>query len=321
MKLGVFTVVFGNVGFEPMLDEVRELGLDCIEIATGGYPGSAHCDVEGLLANPAKLAEYRRAIEAAGLSISALSCPGNPLHPNRAIAGEHRRAFEQTVLLAERLETPGIVLLSGCPGDSPGARYPNWCHFAWPPDFPELWNWQWNEVAIPYWREAAAFANSHGIHRLAIEMHPGFLVYNPETARKLREAVGETIGVNFDPSHLFWSGIDIPAAVHDLKGAIFHCHAKDVFVDRRNVTRNGCLDGKPYADVENRAWTFRTAGWGHGLEVWRGITSALRSTGYDYVLSIEHEDPLASRAEGLRHAVRFLRQAIFAEPPAEMWWT
>lgn len=224
------------------------------------------------------------------------------------------------MLLAQRLEVPVIVLLSGCPGDSHDARYPNWCHFAWPPEFVELWNWQWNEVAIPYWRDAAAFAAAHGMERLAIEMHPGFLVYNPETALKLREAVGPSIGVNFDPSHLFWSGVDIPTAIHSLKGAIFHCHAKDTFVDPRNVARNGCLDGKPYTDVEHRSWTFRTAGWGHGLPVWREISSALRATGYDYVLSIEHEDPLASREEGLRHAVRFLREAVFSQPPAEMWW-
>ncbi|MFN7994529.1 MAG: sugar phosphate isomerase/epimerase [Bryobacteraceae bacterium] len=320
MKLGVFSVVFGNLRFEAMLERVREAGLECVEIGTGAYPGSAHCDVEGLLVDPARLAAYRRAIEAAGLSISALSCPGNPLHPNKDIAAEHRRAFERTVRLAERLEVPVIVLLSGCPGDSPTAKYPNWCHFAWPPDFVELWNWQWNEVAIPYWREAAAFASAHGIRRLAVEMHPGFLVYNPETALKLREAVGENLGVNFDPSHLFWSGVDIPTAVHALKDAIFHCHAKDTFVDALNVAKNGCLDGKPYADISNRSWSFRTVGWGHGLEVWRSIVSAMRATGYDYVLSIEHEDPLASRDEGLRHAVQFLRQAVFSEPAGDMWW-
>ena len=321
MKLGVFTVVFGNLGFEAMLEKVRETGLDCVEIGTGAYPGNAHCDAEALLADPARLAGYRRAIESAGLFISALACQGNPLHPNKSISAEHRRAFELTVRLAERLEVPVVNLLSGCPGDSPDARYPNWCHFAWPPDFPELWNWQWNEIAIPYWREAAAFANAHGIHKLAIEMHPGFLVYNPETALKLREAVGESIGVNLDPSHLFWCGVDIPTAVHSLAGTIFHCHAKDCLVDARNVGRNGCLDGKPYADVGNRSWTFRTVGWGHGLDLWRSITSALRATGYDYVLSIEHEDPLASRDEGLRHAVRFLREAMFREPAREMWWT
>ena len=320
MKLGVFTVLFGNLSFEAMLEKVRSFGLESIEIGTGGYPGSTHCDVDALLADPSGLRAYRNAIASAGLFVSGLACPGNPLHPNRAIAEAHHRAFEKTVLLAEQMEVPVINLLSGCPGDSPHAKYPNWSHFAWPPEYPELWEWQWNEVAIPYWRRAAEFAAAHGIRRLAIEMHPGFLVYNPETALKLREAVGETIGINLDPSHLFWLGIDVPAAVRRLGGCIFHCHAKDTFIDRRNTAENGCLDGKPYTEVRRRSWTFRTVGWGHGLEVWREIASALRTDGYDYVLSIEHEDPLVAPDEGLRHSVAFLRQAMLVEKAGEMWW-
>ncbi len=320
MKLGVFTVLFKELPFEKMLDKVRSFGLECVEIGTGGYPGSAHCDVDALLADPARLRDYRGAIESAGLFVSALACQGNPLHPNRAIATEHHCVFEKTVLLAEHMRVPVVNLLSGCPGDSPDAKYPNWSHFAWPPEYPELWNWQWNEVAIPYWSRAAEFASAHGV-RLAIEMHPGFLVYNPETFLKLRDAAGPTIGVNLDPSHLFWLGIDVPAAIRKLAGCIVHCHAKDTFIDRRNTAENGCLDGKPYVDVANRSWSFRTVGWGHGLDVWREITSALRVSGYDYVLSIEHEDPLAGAEEGLRHSVAFLRQALLSEQPGGMWWS
>jgi sugar phosphate isomerase/epimerase len=270
-------------------------------------------------AAPEKIAAYRNEIRSAGLFISALSCQGNPLHPNAAIASEHHATFEKTVLLAERLEVPIINLLSGCPGDSPTARYPNWCHFAWPPEYPELWEWQWNEVAIPYWERAAAFAKSHGI-RLAIEMHPGFLVYNPETALKLREAAGDAIGVNLDPSHLFWLGIDVSAAIRKLDSAIFHVHAKDCMIDRANMATNGCLEGKPYQAVAERSWNFRTVGWGHGLETWRGIASALREVGYDHVLSIEHEDPLIEAEEGLQSSIDFLRRALLRKPAGEMYW-
>ena len=320
MYLGIFTVVFQDLGFGAMLERVRALGLDCLEIGTGGYPGNHHCDLEGMLAAPERIPTYRSQVESAGLFLSSLSCQGNPLHPNVAIANECHSLFEKTVLLAERLEVPVVNLLSGCPGDSPGARYPNWCHFAWPPEYPELWAWQWNEVAIPYWERAAAFALSHGI-RLAIEMHPGFLVYNPETAMKLRDAVGETIGVNLDPSHLFWLGIDVPAAIRRLGSAIFTVHAKDCAIDRANTSVNGCLDGRPYRQTAQRSWNFRTVGWGHGLEVWRGITSALREVGYDSALSIEHEDPLASADEGLQSATAFLNQALLRKPAGKMHWT
>ena len=245
MHLGVFSVLFQDLRFSAMLEKVRSMGLDCIEIGTGAYPGNHHCDLDGWLAAPERIPEYRKQVEAAGLFISGLACQGNPLHPNAEIANLHHAVFEKTVLLAERLEVPVINLLSGCPGDSPTARYPNWCHFAWPPEYLELWAWQWNEVAIPYWKKAAAFAQAHGV-RLAIEMHPGFLVYNPETALKLREGVGDTVGVNLDPSHLFWLGIDLPAAIRKLGAAIFHVHAKDCAIDRANTVVNGCQIGRAH---------------------------------------------------------------------------
>jgi sugar phosphate isomerase/epimerase len=320
MKLGVFSVLLQNMSLGAMLEKVQSLGLDSVEIGTGGYPGNHHCDLNQLIESPERIQRYGRQIESAGLFISALSCQGNPLHPNPAIAREHHAIFEKTVLLAERLGIPVINLLSGCPGDSHNARYPNWCHFAWPPEFPELWAWQWNEVAIPYWKQAAAFAEAHGIRRLAIEMHPGFLVYNPETALQLREATGNTVGVNLDPSHLFWLGIDVPSAIRKLGSAIFHVHAKDCSINRINTALNGCLDGKPYQEVGRRSWNFRTVGWGHGLEIWRDIVSALRETNYDYVLSIEHEDPLAEAEEGLRSAIDFLNQVLLRKPAGAMFW-
>jgi sugar phosphate isomerase/epimerase len=320
MHLGVFSVLFQDLPLAAMLEKVRGMGLDCVEIGTGGYPGNHHCDLDGLLAAPERIPAYRSQIESAGLFISALSCQGNPLHPNAVIANEHHSTFEKTVLLAECLKVPVINLLSGCPGDSFTARFPNWCHFAWPPEYPELWAWQWDEIAIPYWKRAAAFAESHGV-RLAIEMHPGFLVYNPETALKLREAVGDVVGVNLDPSHLFWLGIDLPAAIRKLGSAIFHVHAKDCAIDRINTAINGCLDGKPYQAVAERSWNFRTVGWGHGLEVWRCIASALREVGYNYVLSIEHEDPLVEAEEGLQSAANFLKHALLRKPAGEAYWT
>jgi sugar phosphate isomerase/epimerase len=320
MKLGVFTVLFANLPFGRMLEKVRGFGLDCIELGTGGYPGNPHCDVEALLGSRGKCAAYLKQISEAGLRISALSCSGNPIHPDRRLAREHHLDFERTVRLAARLEVPVINVLSGCPGDTPRAKCPNWITCAWPPDYPKYLAWQWTEVVIPYWRKAAAFAERNGVGRIAVEMHPGFVVYNPETALKLREAVGEVVGVNLDPSHLFWLGVDVPAAIRRFGAAIFHVHAKDTFVDRRNVAANGFLDAKPYGDLQNRAWTFRSVGWGHDLSVWREIVSALRMAGYDYVLSIEHEDALASVDEGLGHAKKFLDDCLLAQPPARMWW-
>jgi sugar phosphate isomerase/epimerase len=151
-------------------------------------------------------------------------------------------------------------------------------------------------------------------------MHPGFCVYNPETLLKLRAAVGPAIGANFDPSHLFWQGIDIPQAIHALGEALFHVHAKDTRVFQNNILKNGVLDAKHYNKLADRAWVFGTVGYGHGEGEWRAIIDALAAIGYDYVLSIEHEDALMSKEEGLEKALEFLKRVVIREKPGEMWW-
>jgi sugar phosphate isomerase/epimerase len=323
MRLGVFTVLFGSEPLEAALDRVAAAGIPCVEIGTGNYPGDAHCRPAELLADDGALARFRGAISSRGLEISALSCHGNPLHPRADVALESHDTFVATVQLAERLDVRRVNLFSGCPGDSDSARFPNWVTCAWPTEYGELLEWQWREKVIPYWREQAAFATGHGV-RLGFEMHPGFVVYNPATLLRLREACGEAVGANLDPSHLFWQGIDVEVAIAELgrQGAIFHTHAKDTAIHPANAALNGVLDTVPLGEIGRRAWIFRTVGYGHGELDWRRILSALRLAGYDDVLSIEHEDALLSIDEGFRKAVAFLQAVMPAEPAlSESWWT
>jgi sugar phosphate isomerase/epimerase len=322
MKLGVFTALFGDRPLEAALDRVVEAGLDCVEIGTGGYPGSRHCDPAQLLADDAARRAFQEAIASRGLELSALSCHANPLHPQQEVARTAHETFTRTVELAQALGLDRINLFSGCPGDSDTATYPNWVTCAWPNEFGELLEWQWTAKVIPYWKDAAAFARERGV-RLGFEMHPGFVVYNPRTLLRLREACGENIGANLDPSHLFWQGIDIEAAIAELgrHGAIFHTHAKDTALHPRNAPLNGVLDTVPLADVRERSWIFRTVGYGHGELDWRRILTALRLAGYDDVLSIEHEDALLSVDEGFRKGVAFLRSVMPVEPAlSDAWW-
>jgi sugar phosphate isomerase/epimerase len=320
MKLGVFTPLFAKLSFDEVLARVQGAGLDAIEIGTGAYPGSNHIDVDALLGSAAKVKEYRAKVRDHGLTISALSCHGNPLHPDKKFAGAHDEIFKKTVRLAEKMEVPVVITFSGCPGDSDQAKYPNWVTCPWPPDFEQLLEWQWNKKAIPYWTKTAKFAKDHGV-KVALEAHPGFIVYNVETALRLREAAGDNLGVNFDPSHLFWQGVDIPQAIRALGPAIFHFHAKDVTVDRQNVAVNGIIDPKSYRGMVERAWLFRSVGWGHDLLVWKEIVTALRLHGYDYVISLEHEDALASVDEGFATAIDTLKRALLRDQPADAWWT
>ncbi len=320
MKVGVFTVILSSQKLEPALDYLAGLGVQAAEIGAGGYPGNAHCPVDAMLASERKARAFLRAFKSRGLEISSLSCHGNPLHPNRKIAAGHDAAFRKAVRLARKLGVDVVTTFSGCPGGAPGDKQPNWVTCAWPPEYLDILDYQWNKVVVPYWKKAAAFAREHRIRKIALEMHPGFVVYNPATLLKLRQAAGPAIGANFDPSHLFWQGIDPCAAVRELKGAIYHVHAKDTAIHEWNSRRNGVLDTRHYSDEMNRSWIFRTVGYGNPRRFWCDFVSALRLVGYDGALSMEHEDSLMTAREGLEKGVRFLQSIVLQEIKGKVTW-
>ncbi len=321
MKLSVLANLYGALSLDEALAKISALGVTSVEIGCGGYPGKAHADPAVLLKDEKAFAEFKATFEKYGVEICAFATHGNPVHPDKAIAKQFDDDFKNAVLLAEKCGVDTLITFSGCPGDSPDAKYPNWVTCPWPEDFLAILDWQWNEVLIPYWKETVKFANAHGVTKIALEMHPGFCVYNPETCLKLRAAVGDTIGANFDPSHLIWQGMDPVAAIRELEGAIYHVHAKDTKIDKYNTAKNGVLDTKHYGDEIHRAWVFRTVGYGNGLDYWRDLISNLRLVGYDKVMSIEHEDSLMSIDEGLSKAVTFLKESMIAEPkPTTMSW-
>jgi sugar phosphate isomerase/epimerase len=319
MKVGVLSVVFGNMTLTDALDYIKGAGAQAVEIGTGNYPGDAHCPVDELLADAAKLAAWKGEFESRGLEISALSCHGNPLHPDAGFAAANHEVHRKTVQLAAKVGVSCVVNFSGCPGGPSGGMEPIWVTAPWPEDFGRTVEWQWSEKVIPYWSAEAKYAADLGIN-IGFEMHPNFVVYNPETLLKLRAACGSNLGANFDPSHLFWQGIDPVQAVRALAGCIWHVHAKDCKVDPYNTPINGVLDTKPYTDEINRSWIFRTVGYGHGVDFWNAFVSNLRLVGYDGVLSIEHEDSLMSGNEGLQKAIDFLRGVVISEPAGEAYW-
>lgn len=320
MKIGVITNLLGNLPLEEALEYFVSKGIEMVEIGCGGYPGTQHADPDVLLNDEAKLEEFKALLKKYNVEISALSCHANPVHPDKAVAKDYDDAMRKAVLLAEKLGVHQINTFSGCPGDCENSKYPNWVTCPWPNEFGEILEWQWNEVLIPYWKEFVAFAKEHGVDKIGLEMHPGFCVYNPETLLKLRAAVGPEIGANFDPSHLIWQGIEPVAAIRALKGAIFHFHAKDTKVDKYNTAVNGVLDTKPYSDEINRSWVFRSVGYGNDETYWKDIISNLRMVGYDYAISIEHEDSLMSQNEGFTRAIDMLKRAVMKEEPCTMWW-
>jgi len=319
MKIGVFNALFAGTNFEDTLDYIKRVGCDTIEIGTGNYPAAVHCDLNALLKSEKKAKEWVSKFVDRGLTISALSCHGNNIHPDKAIATEHHEIFVKTIELAAMTGVKNVITFSGCPGGCKSDTTPNWVTCPWPTDFSDILKYQWEEVAIPYWSAQNDFAKKNKV-KIAFEMHPGFIVYNTETMLKIRKSCGTQIGSNFDPSHLFWQGMDPVVSLRALGNAVFHFHAKDCRIYSENSLENGVLDTKSYADEINRSWIFRTVGYGHDADVWKNIISTLRLIGYDGTLSIEHEDSLMSSNEGFEKAVAFLKEMVIVEKSGEAYW-
>jgi sugar phosphate isomerase/epimerase len=310
IPIGVFDPVYDKLSLEDMLEKVSALGLEAMEIGTGSYPHNRHCPLDDLIQDKTKAKAWQKKFEDKGVPVATLSCHGNPVHPNAQQAQKDADTFRKTVLLAEMLDVKVIVGFSGCPGGTPTDTQPNWITYRWPPEYNEMLQWQWKEKVIPYWKDAAKFARSHGIKRLAFEMHPNFVVYNPRTLMKLREAVGEEIGANCDLSHLFWQGCDPVEVIHFLgkEGALFHAHMKDTVIYPENAARYGVLNfASEASELQNASDTFRAVGYGHSASLWKSVVQAYMDVGYDGILSIENEDPILPGDVGVERAVYVLK--------------
>ncbi len=312
MKIGMVTDGLSSLSFVEVLDAAAKLGLDCVEFATGNWSAAPHIDIDTLLRSRRARDSFTATIRERNLTVSALTCNGNSLHPEKS-GRAHDKVIRKTIELAPQIGVDRVVLMSGCPG-APGDKHPNWITVAWPPETTAILEWQWNEVLIPYWRELVDFAEKSGVHHLCLELHGGQNVYNVETFQRLRDACGDVVGVNFDPSHLMWMGADPIAAVEALGSAIFHVHAKDTRIDQRNTALNSRIETRPSARASERSWNYVTLGYGHGEDFWRAFCLALRRVGYDGVLSIEHEDMALSPMEGMRKSVELLKRVYIVEP-------
>jgi sugar phosphate isomerase/epimerase len=310
IPIGVFDPVYGNLSLDEMLETMKSLGLEAVEIGTGNYPTNPHCPIDEMLEDKAKAKAWKKKFEDQGIQVATLSCHGNPVHPDAAHAAKDAETFKKTVRLAEILDVKVIVGFSGTPGGTPQDTQPNWITYRWPPEYGQMLDWQWEEKLIPYWKDAAKFARSHGVKRLAFEMHPNFCVYNPRTLMRLREAVGEEIGANCDLSHLFWQGCDPVEVIHFLgkHNAIFHAHMKDTVLFPDNVAKYGVLNfASEKADLAEASATFRAVGYGHSASLWKAVVKAYMDVGYEGMLSIENEDPILPGPLGVERAVWVLK--------------
>jgi len=317
MKLGLFTNCFRDETWEEICSFAGEVGFSVLEVAAGALNGKKHCNPSELLKDNYDIKRFVDTANKHGLEISSLSCMGNYLHPNRQIAEKNTADLEAAIDLASKIGVKVVNGFAGCPGAQEDALYPNWIGLPYPPEYIEYSKWQWKERIIPFWKKMNEKLRKYKI-RFGFEMLPGDSVYNTGTLLRIRNIIGEYIGCCFDPTHLFWQQIDPIESIFKLGDVIVNVHAQDCILNKRKIRVDGVLDPTSYEDYENRSWHFKLVGYGHGESFWKEMMSALRRTGYDDSINLEHLDPLFSLKEGLLKGKEFLDRVIFKESKGEI---
>jgi sugar phosphate isomerase/epimerase len=305
--------------WEAALDAAVARGVRWIEACGGGHIPTLHFDPVRLDADREQLQRFRATLEERELGLSAFACHGNPLHPNPRRAESDHEALVATCHVAAQMDVKHVNLLAGLPAGGPEDSTPNWIVNSLFPGLDEVYRWQWEERVLPYWRRAAALAADTGV-LLCVEPHPADVVYNPPTFMRLREEVGAAIGMNFDPSHLWWQGIDPLAVVEQLGDQIRTCHVKDILFERGRVGREGVLSAAPHERWDKRPWAFSTPGYGHSELFWSRLVIALRRVGYSGTLSIECEDPFLAPDDTFEASVELLTRVLPTHPSPSVDW-
>jgi sugar phosphate isomerase/epimerase len=310
MKIGMVTDSLGHLPFDEMLDTAASMGIQGVEFNACNWTSAPHMNLKELLKSASTRKTLADAVAKRGLELFAFNANGNQLHPT-----DGKRQSDDlydTVRLAGEMNVPTVVVMSGLPAGSASDTMPNWVVSSWPPETQTILKYQWEDVALPYWHKLAGHAKANNV-RLAVEMHGNQLVYNVPTLLRLRKEVGDVVGANLDPSHLMWMGSDPLASIDALGAAIHHTHAKDTFINKPVCATTSRLENGSLMDIPARSWSYITLGYGNGETFWRDFCYRLRMSGYDGWLSIEHEDVMLSRVEGVQKSVDLLKTVMPSE--------
>jgi len=281
-----------------------------LEIGTGGYAPTGHCDMAVLLHDAGERRDWHREISVRGLRIGALNVWGNPLHPDPEVGARHAADLKDTIRLAAELGVDRVVALAGCPAGSPGDRTPHFAGGGWLPYLDGIHEAQWTERVAPFWSAIAEFAKrEHPELLICLELHPGTVVYNVETFDQLA-VLGEALAANLDPSHFFWMGMDALAVARLLGPRVGHCHGKDLVFLPRNLAINGLLDRRWPRPPESMPWNFAVVGRGRDAEWWSSFAAAIQAGGRVRTVAIEHEDPFVPAEVGIVEAAGVLAHAL-----------
>lgn len=326
LTYGAYTACLQDRPLEAALDLLASLGLTGAEVNTGGFIPAPHVPVDLLLASADARWAFLEAFAVRGMALNGLTVSGNPLSPLPTEGVGHAEDLRRTIELAGLLGVGDVVAMSGTPGSDEGARRPSWVVNPWNGIDLETLEYQWS-VAVPFWKEMDALAEAAGV-RIAFELHPRNLVFSPLTFEQFLARVEPTsIGVNLDPSHLFWQQMDPIACIERLGSHLLHVHAKDTAV-LPDVAVRGVLDTafdpvpedpaqrvpvgvRHYCSTwpQDPAWRFVALGEGHDAAYWSRFLAAVAAANPDAAVNIEHEDAALGREEGLRRGARTLLEA------------
>lgn len=330
VKLGAYTACLHNMELGEALNVLSGMGLTSAEVNAGGFLPAPHAPIDSLLASERARHDYLDRFADAKVELTALNVNGNPLHPDPEVGAKHSRDLRRAIELAGLLGVRHVITMSGNPGAHPGCPLPSWVVEPWDSAYTDVLDYQWSEVAVPFWRDIDRRAREAGV-RVCIEMHPHNLVYNPATLERLINATeAESVGAELDPSHLFWQGIEPIVAIEHLGDRVFFAAAKDTRINAENCRLNGVLDGRhhppgrgePVVSLGGRyvlntwpeqpSWQFVAVGRGHDVGYWADFLRALQKVAPDVTINIEHEDAEMGQIEGLELAARNLAAAAAA---------
>ena len=284
-----------------------------LEIGTGGYAPTTHCDMARLLQDSGARRHWLDEITARGLRLGALNVWGNPLHPDTAVATRHDSDLRDTIRLAAQLGVDRVVALAGCPAAARGDHTSHFAGGGWLPYLEGIHETQWTDAVSPYWAAMSDFAKrEHPDLLICLELHPGTVVYNVDTFEQLA-GLGEALAANLDPSHFFWMGMDPIAVATRLGRRVGHCHGKDVVFNPGNLAVNGLLDRRWPRPSEAMPWNFAVVGRGRDQSWWEAFVAAIRLESRVHTFAIEHEDPFVPAEEGIKEAAAVLLQALGAD--------
>lgn len=307
MKLGFVTDSLSGQSLNELLDNAVRMGVDGIEVNTGGWSTAPHFDYKKMLSDKSERDAFMAELKSRGLEVASLNANGNPLHPTDKKQSE---CLKDTIRLAGEMGIKKVCTMSGLPAGNASDTMPNWVVSSWPPETQAILNYQWNDVLLPYWHEIVTLAKEVGVEQIALELHGNQCVYNVPSMLHLRQEVGPIVGANLDPSHLFWMGGDPYSFIDALGDAIYHVHAKDTMVNKAKQRTTTLLENGSLTDISARSWSYITLGYGHGEEWWREFVYRLLMVGYKGYLSIEHEDVLLNSLEGLEKSVNLLKNVM-----------